>query len=163
MYYACAAQIAVNAEPLDCALMFPPCLCSRINIVACCFVFRSLVQRPIDAVVSRYSEIYSMNATLEVLGGVMLLVNLLTPSRNFMLLFGFGQYLRIRFMLSEDAKRAWSGVRARTDAWVAHPMVPAIVRTGYAKLQAFMETMTDQEQMAAQAAQPGIMNKCTIM
>lgn len=123
----------------------------------------SLVSMPVEKVVSRYAEIYSMNAMLEVLAGFMLIFNLLTPARNIMLVFGYAQYLRIRFMLSNDSKRAWSMVRAKTDGWIAHPMVPAIVRTGYSKVQSAMEAATDQEQMAAQAQQPGIMSKCSIM
>jgi len=121
------------------------------------------VAAPIEKVVSRYAEIYSMNALLEVLAGLMLVVQLLTPSRNLMLLFGYGQYLRIRAMLSADSKRAWGMVRAKTDAWAGHAMVPALVRTGYNKVVAMMEAATDQEQMAQQAQQPGIMSKCSIM
>lgn len=123
----------------------------------------ALVSSPVEKVVSRYAEIYSMNALLEVLAGFMLVFNLLTPARNILSLFGFGQYLRIRAMLSADSKRAWSMVRAKTDGWVAHPMVPAIVRTAYTKVQSMMEAATDQEQMAAQAQQPGLLSKCSIM
>jgi hypothetical protein len=124
-----------------------------------------LVSGPVENMVSRYAQLYALNATLEVLAGFMALVNLLTPSRNFMLVFGLGQYLRIRYMLSNDAKLAWAGVRARTDGWVSHSMVPPMVRSGYNKVVALMEQYSDQERMAQQQQQGGggLMSKCSIM
>lgn len=123
----------------------------------------SLLSRPIESVVARYADLYRTNAMLEVLGGFMLVFQLFTSNRNIMLLFGYGQYLRIRAMLDPNSKLAWSQVRSKTDMWVAAPMVPAIVRTLYFKIQGFMESMVDQEALQQQANQPGLMSKCTIM
>lgn len=124
-----------------------------------------LAARPVEAVVTRYQEIYAMNSLLEVAAGFLLVFNLFTAQRNFILLMSFGQYLRIRYMLSSDSKRAWSIVRVKLDGYTSLPMCPAIVRTAYAKVLSLLESWTDQEAMAASAAQPGagIMSKCTVM
>lgn len=122
-----------------------------------------MVSKYLDLLVSKYSYLYSMNALLEVMAGFVLVLNLFTPARNLMLLFGYWQYLRIRFMLSEESKRAWGQVRARVDGWMAYTMVPAAVKGLYEKLKETMHQYTDQELMAQQAAQPGLMSKCTIM
>jgi hypothetical protein len=123
----------------------------------------NLLRRPVEAVVERSALIFSTNALLEVLAGFVLIFNLLTPARNFMMLLGFWQYLRIRYMLSADSKRAFQIVRVKLDGWIANPMCPAIIRTAYAKILSMLEQYTDQEAMAAQAGQGGIMSKCTIM
>lgn len=66
-------------------------------------------------------------------------------------------------MLSSDSKRAFGIVRVKLDGWTSHPMCPSLVRTLYAKVIALMEQYTDQEALAAQAQQPGLLNKCTVM
>jgi hypothetical protein len=129
-----------------------------------------MVQGPISKLVAQYAYLYRMNALLEVLGGFAVIINLLTPSRNFMLVFGLWQYLRVRYMLSNDAKAAWSSVRAKTDGWAALPMVPAVVRTVYGKVISLAEQYTDQEAMARQQQEAqnaggiqGMMSKYSVM
>jgi hypothetical protein len=124
-----------------------------------------LVQKPVEKLVDMYSWIYSTNALLEVLAGFTLIVQLLTPARNFMMLLGVWQYLRVRYMLSADSKRAFGTVRAKIDGWLSAPMVPGAIRAGWAKLLTTLEGMTDQEAMARQAEQGGggLMSKCSIM
>lgn len=123
----------------------------------------AVVAKPIEKVVSLYSQIYANNASLEAIAGFILIFNLFTPSRNFMLLIGYWQYLRIRYMLSSDSKRAFGSIRMKVEGWVNHPMCPQLVRTVFTKVVTLMEQYTDQEALARQAEQPGIMNKCTIM
>jgi len=125
------------------------------------------ISGPVEKLVARYSDLYALNATLEILAGFMALLQLLTPARNLMLLFGLGQYLRVRYMLSADSKRAWSGVRQRTDGWASHRMVPPLLRKGYDKVVSAMEFYSDQERMTQQQRQAtgagGLLSKCTIM
>ena len=84
----------------------------------------ALVSGPIEKVVSMYSYIFATNALLEVIAGFVVILQIVTPSRNLMLVLGLWQYLRIRYMLSDDSKKAFNTVRVRLDGWVAHPMVP---------------------------------------
>ena len=123
----------------------------------------ALAQGPLQRLIARYADLYRTNALLEVLAGFMMVFQLFTPARNLMMLFGFGQYLRIRAMLDSNAQAAWAQVRARTDVWMSHPMVPVAVRGVYEKLKNIMHNMVDQEALQAAAQQPGIMSKCTIM
>lgn len=123
------------------------------------------ISKYLELAVARYAEVYSMNALIEVMAGFSLIINLLTPQRNFMMLMGYWQYLRIRYMLSADSKRAFGIVRAKLDGWISHSACPAVVRNGYAKLLDILAQYTDQEAMAAQAQQQtgGLMSKCSVM
>ncbi|OQR88005.1 hypothetical protein ACHHYP_07713 [Achlya hypogyna] len=101
-------------------------------------------------------------ANLDVGIGLCLILELLTPARNFMLLLVYWQLLRIRYMISPQLKNAFSQLDATLAMLVHHPRAPAVLATGYAKLKdllANMVKMPTQEE----AAQARTMPKCTIM
>jgi len=130
----------------------------------------NLIARPVEAVVSRYSQLYSQVALLEVFGFFQLLLALFTPQRNILTLFGYGQYMRARYMLSSDSKRAWGMVRTKTDGWAYHPSCPTVVRGVYDKVKTWMASYTDEAELQRQAQQQqqgggggGLMSRCNIM
>jgi len=118
---------------------------------------RVIVEQKVSPVTNRGAELMQTSAMFEVLQGFSLIAQLLTPYRNFLILFIYWQYLRMRYMLSEDVKLAFSNVKARTDSWAVLPFVPAVIRTVYYKLCDFMWNMVDPAQQAQQSS------SCVIM
>lgn len=67
----------------------------------------------------------------------------------------------MRYMLSYDCQRAFADVRVKIDEWTQHPRCPAIVRSLWMKLYAFICQIVDPAQQQQQQAMS--MPKCTIM
>ena len=90
-------------------------------------------------------------ATAEIYQGIFLVVELCLPTRNFMLLYLWWQYLMMRVVLERATgrgggvvKQSFTEVDAVIQKYLAYQIVPQIVRTGYDKLKQFMSAQVDQ-------------------
>lgn len=109
-----------------------------------------------------YHRIPQVAANIEVGIGIALVVELLTPARNFLLVVLYWQLLRVRYMISPQLQESFRLFNASILGLVHHPRCPAIVRTGYSKIQAMAVKMTDVAQQQ-QAAGSGLASKCCVM
>eukprot|EP00463_Aulacantha_scolymantha_P002403 TRINITY_DN3104_c0_g1_i1.p1 TRINITY_DN3104_c0_g1~~TRINITY_DN3104_c0_g1_i1.p1 ORF type:complete len:238 (+),score=-9.73 TRINITY_DN3104_c0_g1_i1:63-776(+) len=100
-------------------------------------------------------RIYDLVASMEIIIGFMLIVEMLTPGRNLFLLFAWWQYLRTRYVLSGNTKTAFAQVRYKLDEWLLHSSwCPSIVGSVYTKIKSF----------CARSASPEAQNsRCSIM
>lgn len=109
-----------------------------------------------------YHRIPQVAANIEVGIGIALIMELLTPARNFLLVVLYWQLLRVRYMISPQLQESFRLLNASILSLVHHPRCPAIVRTGYSKIQAMAIKMTDVAQQQ-QSAGSGLASKCSVM
>ncbi|RHY58915.1 hypothetical protein DYB26_004565 [Aphanomyces astaci] len=110
-----------------------------------------------------YHRVPSLVATLEVAIGLSLILELLTPNRNFMLLLVYWQLLRIRYMISPQLKNAFADLDRVVTTAAFHPRSPPIVGTAYSKLKDMLAKMVAVPEPGQQQAAPSSMPKCCIM
>mmetsp|Transcript_17796 Transcript_17796/g.28804 ORF Transcript_17796/g.28804 Transcript_17796/m.28804 type:complete len:390 (+) Transcript_17796:3412-4581(+) len=113
---------------------------------------------------SRYNaRVLSLNAGFEVAIGISLIVQLLTPSRNFLLVFGYWHQMRIRYMVSAEIKSTFSALDQKISGLTAsYPPVA----NGYQKARTYLASWVaiptaEQAQQQSQGMQ-GMMSKCSI-
>lgn len=99
---------------------------------------------------------------LEIYAAAMLVLELVTPRRNLMGLFLFGQYLQLRYMLDQNGvvKNAFKQLDTRILGLVNHPRCPPAVGKGYNFVRDYLHKaaqLPDPNQ--PQAARP----RCTVM
>ena len=82
---------------------------------------------------------------------------LITPARSLMLVFLYYQFLRLRYLMSDDSRHAWGVVKMQLDRVVYSPMCPAVVKGGYEKLKSMLWARIDPQQAG------GILPRCAIM
>ena len=72
-------------------------------------------------------------AIVEVCQGFVLALELLFPGRNFILLYLWWQYLRMRYMMdkSGNIKHIFASLDQQVSRILSHPSVPALVKQGY--------------------------------
>ncbi|KAI9912988.1 hypothetical protein PsorP6_006771 [Peronosclerospora sorghi] len=111
-----------------------------------------------------YNRIPQVAANIDVAIGIALILEMLLPSRNFLLLVLFWQVLRVRYMISPQLREAFRLLHASISTVVNHPRCPAIFRFVYTKIYAFVVKMGDatQQQQASPGA-GGLASRCTIM
>lgn len=109
-----------------------------------------------------YHRIPQVAANVEVGIGVFMILELLTPARNFFLVILYWQLLRVRYMISPQLQEAFRMLNATILRVTTHPRCPQIVGTLYAKIQALASRMTDMSQAQAAAA-GGPRSRCSIM
>ncbi|KAF0699949.1 Aste57867_9499 [Aphanomyces stellatus] len=109
-----------------------------------------------------YHRTPAVVASLDVAIGLSLIFELLTPARNFMLLLVYWQLLRIRYMISPQLKNAFADLDRGITTLVYHPRCPAIVATGYTKLQGMLAGMVKMPTPEEYQQQQG-QSKCSIM
>lgn len=117
---------------------------------------------------SKWAKLYhrmpQVAANVEVGIGMALLVEMLTPARNFLLTILYWQLLRVRYMINPQLQEAFRVLNASILTLVHHPRCPAVVATVYAKIQKFAISMADvQQQQAAAGGGGGLASKCTVM
>ncbi|RLN82381.1 hypothetical protein BBJ28_00010573 [Nothophytophthora sp. Chile5] len=111
-----------------------------------------------------YTRMPQVAANVEVAIGVALLLELLTPARNFLLLVLYWQVLRVRYMISPQLQEAFRTLHATILTLVNHPRCPTVVAGVYAKIHAFAVKMGDVgQQQAAGAGAGGLASRCSIM
>jgi len=100
-------------------------------------------------------KIYNMMASLEILTGFMLIIEMCTPGRNIFLLFAWWQYLRARYVISKHSKSAFIQIRRKLDGWlIESSYVPSIVGTIYTKIKSLC---------ARQASPEAARTRCSVM
>ncbi|POM60779.1 Transmembrane protein [Phytophthora palmivora] len=112
-----------------------------------------------------YTRTPQVAANIDVAIGVALILEMLTPSRNFLLLVLYWQVLRVRYMISPQLQEAFRSLHTTILTLVNHPRCPAVVGTVYGKIHAFAVKMGDaaaQQQQAASGA-GGLASRCNIM
>ncbi|KAK1941177.1 Stress-induced-phosphoprotein 1 [Phytophthora citrophthora] len=112
-----------------------------------------------------YTRMPQVAANLDVAIGVALILEMLTPARNFLLLVLYWQVLRVRYMISPQLQEAFRSLHATILTLVNHPRCPAVVGSVYGKIHAFAVKMGDaaaQQQQAASGA-GGLASRCNIM
>lgn len=103
----------------------------------------------------------SICADIEVGLGLLLVVQMLTPFRNFILLFVFWQFLRIRYIISPPIKDAFHALDEKMGAFLNHKYAPPFFSSGYSKFKGFLSSQTALPK-PGESAMPK-MPKCTIM
>lgn len=116
---------------------------------------------------SKWAKLYhrmpQVAASVEVAIGLALLLEMLTPARNFLLTLLYWQLLRVRYMINPQLQEAFRVLNAAILTLVHHPRCPALVARAYTKVQAFASSMADMAQQQQQAAGGGLASKCSIM
>lgn len=112
-------------------------------------------------------------AACEMYQGVLLVVELLLPSRNIIQLYIWWQYLRMRCMIESDGhlKNAFRGLDVQISQLLEMRLCPGVVRKGYAMLKTYLAkqieqpTANSQEQprAATSGGLAGMLSKCTVM
>ncbi|GMF11822.1 unnamed protein product [Phytophthora lilii] len=112
-----------------------------------------------------YTRMPQVAANIDVAIGVALILEVLTPSRNFLLLVLYWQVLRVRYMISPQLQEAFRSLHATILTLVNHPRCPAVIGTVYGKIHAFTVKMGDAAQQQQQAASGagGLASRCNIM
>lgn len=110
-----------------------------------------------------YHRMPQTAANVEVAIGLALVLELLTPARNFLLTLLYWQLLRVRYMINPQLQEAFRTLNAAALRLVHHPRCPALVTRGYAKLQGWASSMADVQQQQAAGANGGLMSRCTVM
>lgn len=116
---------------------------------------------------------HRMAATFEVYQGIFLIVELFLPTRNFIQLYLWWQYLKLRYMQGQgagDTKAAFKDVDQSLLGLLGHPYCPAILRTGYDMVKGLLVKQVAQPTAGGGAAagaggggMGSMLSKCTIM
>ncbi|CAI5713295.1 unnamed protein product [Peronospora destructor] len=111
-----------------------------------------------------YTRMPQVAANIDVAIGIALLLEMLLPSRNFLLLVLYWQVLRIRYMISPQLQEAFRALHGTILTLVNHPRCPAVFSVVYGKIHAFAVKMSDaaQQQQASPGA-GGLASRCSIM
>lgn len=112
--------------------------------------------------VSKRAEVYSFCSSMEVMTVFVLMFELLTPARNFMLVLMYWQYLRLRYMLSFGTKQAFASVNSQLNLWLCESSwCPKAVGSLYTKLATYIHSYVDPHQNQSSAS--SLASKCEIM
>mmetsp|Transcript_23083 Transcript_23083/g.23738 ORF Transcript_23083/g.23738 Transcript_23083/m.23738 type:complete len:418 (-) Transcript_23083:27-1280(-) len=112
------------------------------------------------------TRIASMSAYCEVMQGILLLFELILPTRNIMYTVIWWQYLQMRYMLDQSGiiKTTFIHVDNRIMTLLSHRLCPSVLLSGYGYLKVFLAkqvqppTAEDRNQGLS-----GMMSKCTVM
>lgn len=98
------------------------------------------------------SSFNNIACSAEVMQGVFLIFELIMPSRNFILLYLWWQYLMMRFLMDKTGgvKSAFSVLDGQISTLTSHRMCPAIVGKGYGYVKAFMIKQIESSKQQAQ-------------
>lgn len=116
------------------------------------------------------NEVSKGACTCEVLQGVFLLVELILPTRSFILAYMWWQYLMMRYLMDPTGhiKIAFSNLDGNITQLTAHQYCPSIVRKGYDMVKSFMANQIKSKQDEARnrasgggASEGGFMNNLT--
>ena len=107
-------------------------------------------------------KVVLLSATCEVIQGLMLIIELVFPTRNFLFTFMWWQFLQMRYMLDQSGniKRTFAAVDQRIMPLVSNKLCPEIIRGGYDKLKGLLAKQVQLP--AAGEAPPSMFSKCSI-
>ncbi len=103
-----------------------------------------------------------MSATCEVMQGIFLIIELAMPTRNFLFIYLWYQYLQMRYLQDRNGclKAALKNLDQQILTLLSYSFVPGIIRTGYGSLKSFLEK---QIPVPGQAPPSVVPKGCTIM
>jgi len=107
------------------------------------------------------NQIPALQARTEVIIGIMLILEMMTPARNFFNLFLYWQFLQMRYTLdspSGHVRNAFKSIDAKILTWLSHRYCPRLLATLYHKIRSVLANAV-QPPEPGQAARP----RCTIM
>lgn len=110
-----------------------------------------------------YTRVPQIAANIDVAIGFALLFEMLTPSRNFLLLVLYWQVLRVRYMISPHLQEAFRSLHATILTFVNSPRCPAVIGIVYGKLYAFISKMGDAAAQQQAAGAGGLASRCNVM
>ena len=121
----------------------------------------SMAPGPRYALLSSFAQ--TVVAQLQVMLGLFLVVNLLTPSRSFIGLFLHWRNLQMQVQVGgfPHLTQAFTGIDAQILGLTGHQYCPAVVRTGYGSLRGWLASMA-KPPTSDGGAGGGLMSKCTI-
>ena len=116
------------------------------------------------------TEISEKASELEVWCGIFLIVSLLLPTRDFMTLFMWWNYLKLRYM-SDDGSRGIKKAFTNVDITINEQLlsrswIPAFVRNVYEKIKGFLATQAAPPSASSGAGSGFLSNltsKCSVM
>mmetsp|Transcript_20887 Transcript_20887/g.37018 ORF Transcript_20887/g.37018 Transcript_20887/m.37018 type:complete len:388 (+) Transcript_20887:84-1247(+) len=115
---------------------------------------------------TRYNKSVSdMSASLEVMVGISLIVEILSPARNLLLVFAYWHFLRVRYMVSPEIKVVFKEFDARILSVASR--VPALLSAyqrirGYAASLVAMPTQEEVRQRQEQGFMGNLRSSCVI-
>jgi len=89
-------------------------------------------------VTTRNAQLLAWAAQAELTIFFVTIAQLLTPSRNLILVVLYGQLLRVRYLVSADSKTAWANLCRRTDGIFLHARSPSVVQGLYNKVKGWV-------------------------
>eukprot|EP00474_Spongospora_subterranea_P010773 CRZ11231.1 hypothetical protein [Spongospora subterranea] len=107
----------------------------------------------LNMVIIRKFALCNWLATVDLAIGFVFLFELLSSSRQLLVLMIFWQYLRIRYMFSSAGRQAFQRLGATLDSWLLSSRSPAIVQTAYRKVQSYAYSLVDPEQAKTRQSQ----------
>lgn len=117
------------------------------------------------------NEISDKASELEVWCGIFLIVSLLLPTRDFMTLFMWWNYLKLRYMSddgSKGIKKAFTNVDVTiNEQLLSRSWIPGFVRNVYEKIKGFLAAQAAPPSSSAGTGSGGFLSnltsKCTVM
>lgn len=109
------------------------------------------------------TTIVRLAVTSEVLQGIFLAIELLLPTRNFIMLVLWWQYLQMRYMTdtSGNMRMVFIGLDTQITTVLANRYCPELIRQGYTMLRTQLQKRVQLPQPGQPA--PSMMPKCSIM
>lgn len=122
----------------------------------------------LQAIISREDELIRQGAILEVLAGILLIINaIFTSNKQFTLVLVYWQYLKLRYTLNTHTKFAFTTVKHTIDSYLYKPMVPRIIQSVWEKICAFLSAQGDMATQERRGEGGGgisnTLSRCTIM
>jgi Transmembrane protein 33/Nucleoporin POM33 len=117
-------------------------------------------------------SLLGLAATCEVVQGIYLVFELISPSRSVFITMLWWQYLQMRYMVDQGPhlKSAFKNIDTRISGLLSHRMVPGAVRSGYTLLKSYLAKQVQLPTADGAARPSGLMGglssalgKCTIM
>jgi hypothetical protein len=104
-----------------------------------------------------------MTSTAEVMQMVFLFIELFLPTRNFLFIFHWYQYLQMRYLQDRNGclKAAFKNLDSQVMTLLNYSFIPGIIRTGYGKFKEFLQKQAPVPGQTRPSMLPS-MPKCTI-
>eukprot|EP01029_Cantina_marsupialis_P014407 TRINITY_DN31813_c0_g1_i1.p1 TRINITY_DN31813_c0_g1~~TRINITY_DN31813_c0_g1_i1.p1 ORF type:complete len:407 (+),score=97.72 TRINITY_DN31813_c0_g1_i1:49-1269(+) len=116
-----------------------------------------------DQYASLHPRLVNFASVSEVLIGLMMIVWIFLPRRQFILLFIYWQMLRVRYMTSPQTKYGFRVVDQNITNLTSHRFCPAIISTVYQKIRSKLAGLGDIEAQQRAAQGNSGRPKCSIM
>jgi hypothetical protein len=144
------------SSPILLALV-PACIRAAVFLseVAVYYGAPEVIKAQASKLITMKWQLQDINAQMEVAIGCFLLLSMITGPRNFILLMMFWQYLRVRYMISGETKRAFGALRQAMDGFFYGKYCPGVVAKVWEQFKRLMARMGD--------AQAASQSRCTVM